>query len=199
MFSKAKLVVLSVPKTGTTALEEVLGGRAALVVSDPPELKHAPVYRYNRFFRPMIEKFVGEVEVVALIREPRSWLGSWFRYRQRPFLDGRPQSTAQMDFAGFIEGWLQDPRPPYANIGSQAAFLEGRPNGTRVDRLFRYEDFETFTGFLEARLGCTIDLPRRNVSPGAALDLPAELAARLEAATEADRALWQAADGQCRT
>jgi len=32
------------------------------------------------------------------MREPISWLGSWYRFRQRPHLDGRPASTKDMSF-----------------------------------------------------------------------------------------------------
>jgi len=44
VFSNEKLVFLSVPKTGTTAYEAALAPHAAIVVSNPPELKHAPVF-----------------------------------------------------------------------------------------------------------------------------------------------------------
>ena len=78
VFSKARLVFLSVPKTGTTAWQAALEPHAAMILRDPPELKHAPVYRYNRFFRPMLEKFLGEdLTVLAVMREPVDWLGSW--------------------------------------------------------------------------------------------------------------------------
>ncbi len=56
VFVKEGLAFLSVPKTGTTAYQAALADRADMVVSDPPMLKHAPVYRYNRFFRPMFDK-----------------------------------------------------------------------------------------------------------------------------------------------
>ena len=83
VFSKAKLVFLSVPKTGSTAYQASLVPLAAIAVTTPPELKHAPVFRYNRFFRPMIERFIApDVDVLAVMREPISWLGSWYRYRQ---------------------------------------------------------------------------------------------------------------------
>ena len=86
VFWKEKLVLLSVPKTGTTAIEAALAHKASMIVSDPPELKHAPVYRYDRFFRPMFEKACkAEMETFAIMREPVSWLGSWYKYRQRPF------------------------------------------------------------------------------------------------------------------
>ena len=94
VFAREKLVFLSVPKTGTTAWQAALEPLATMMVRDPPELKHAPVFRYNRFFRPMLEKFVGEgLTVLAVMREPVDWLGSWYRYRQRDFLAGRPTST----------------------------------------------------------------------------------------------------------
>ena len=93
VFSKAKLVILSVPKTGTTAIEAALAPIADIAVTNPPDLKHAPVYRYNRFFRPMVEKFIGtDVDVAAVIREPVSWLGS----RKTP-------SCLESDPAGFKE------------------------------------------------------------------------------------------------
>ncbi|WP_322866109.1 gamma-glutamyl kinase [Aquicoccus sp. G2-2] len=192
IFSKAKLVVLSVPKTGTTALEAVLGPKAAIAISQPPELKHAPIYRYNRFFRPMVEKFIGkDVDVVAVIREPVSWLGSWYRYRQRPFLDGRVQSTSGLSFPEFVEGYLAEPRKAFANVGAQSKFIESRPNGTAVTRLFRYEAFGSFLAFLEARLETEIDLPRVNVSGPADLALPASLETRLRETCAEDFALWE--------
>lgn len=191
VFSKAKLVFLSVPKTGTTALEAALAPHAAIAVLDPPELKHAPVYRYNRFFRPMVEKFIGaEVEVMALIREPKSWLGSWYRYRQRSFLDGQPQSTSGLTFEAFVQGYLAEPRSGFANIGSQAKFLEARPNGTEVNRLFRYEQLDQAVAYLQSRLGIEFTLPRSNVSPGADLTLAPETEARLHALCARDYAIW---------
>ena len=80
VFWKARLVFLAVPKTGTSAYEAALGSIASMAVLDPPELKHAPVYRYNRFFRPMLEKAGAEqMDLLAVVREPMSWLGSWYR------------------------------------------------------------------------------------------------------------------------
>ncbi|WP_137700292.1 sulfotransferase family protein [Marimonas lutisalis] len=192
VFSKAKLVFLSVPKTGTTAIEQALAPHAAIAVLDPPELKHAPVYRYNRFFRPMIEKFVGDdMEVIAVMREPVSWLGSWYRYRQRPFMNGRPASTAGMSFDDFVEGYLSDPRPAFADVGAQSKFLEPRPNGTSVDRIFRYESLDGLITYLEERLGQGITLPRLNVSPSADLSLAPARAARLRHTCAADFDLWE--------
>ncbi|WP_127112111.1 sulfotransferase family 2 domain-containing protein [Shimia sediminis] len=181
VFWKEKLVLLSVPKTGTTALEKALAPSADMVISNPPELKHAPVYRYNRFFRPMFEKACKEdnMETVAVMREPISWLGSWYRYRRRDAMKGQPKSTHDLTFDAFVDAYSQGNRPPYANVGSQAKFLEPRPNGTSVTHLFRYEDQPRLLSFLEERLNTTLSLSRENVSPEMALTLSPRMETKL--------------------
>lgn len=194
VFWKARLVLLAVPKTGTSAYEAALGPHASMSVLDPPELKHAPVYRYNRFFRPMFEKMgVEHMELMAVVREPVSWLGSWYRYRQRDFLDGKPTSTRGLSFEDFVAAYASGARPPFANVGSQAKFVEPRPNGTGVTHLFRYEHQAQITGFLEERLGLRLDLPRENVSPRADLALSPGAEATLRRKCAADFALWERA------
>lgn len=179
VFYKERLAFLSVPKTGTTAYETALRDRADIVISDPPELKHAPVYRYNRFFRPMFEKVCkAEMETLAVMREPISWLGSWYRYRRRPFMEGKPNATHGISFDEFVDAYLKGDKPGFANVGSQAKFLEPRPNGLRVTHLFRYEAPEKLTRFLEARLGMRIDTARENVSPAMELELSPKTEAR---------------------
>jgi len=181
VFWKQKLVFLSVPKTGTTAYQEALAPLASMVILDPPELKHAPLYRYNRFFRPMFEKAcrTDDMETLAVMREPISWLGSWYRYRRRPFMQGRPNATFDVSFDDFVEGYMQGNPPGFANVGSQAKFLEPRPNGTAVTHLFRYEDQAGLIAFLEQRLDTSITLPRANVSPEMALTLSPQVERKL--------------------
>lgn len=175
VFSKHKLVFLSVPKTGTTAWQAALAPYASMIVSDPPELKHAPVFRYNRFFRPAIEKFIGEgLHVVAVMREPIDWLGSWYRYRQRPFLTGKPTSTQNLSFNDFVQGYLQTKQPVYANVGSQSKFLEPQRNGTAATHLFRYDDQSGLTAYLESRLNITVQTERVNASRAERLPLRRE-------------------------
>ncbi|MEZ5675334.1 MAG: sulfotransferase family 2 domain-containing protein [Thalassovita sp.] len=194
VFWKEKIVFLSVPKTGTTAYQAALAPRATMVVTDPPELKHAPLYRYNRFFRPMFDKVGGaDMETLAVVREPISWLGSWYRYRRRPFMEGRPNATHNVSFDAFVEGYLQEKPPGFANVGSQAKFLEPRPNGTAVTHLFRYEDQPELRRFLEDRLNVTLELTQENVSPQMSLDLSPEIERRLRRKRPEEFALWESA------
>lgn len=191
VFWKEKIVLLAVPKTGTTAIETALSPHASMIVSDPPELKHAPVYRYNRFFRPMFEKACkAELETFALMREPISWLGSWYKYRQRPFLDGKPNSTANMSFDDFVLAYMKGNQPPFANVGSQARFLEPRPNGTRVNHLFRYENQAGWHSFLEDRLNRKIELKRLNTSSRSELQLSAKVEEKMHRKLAEEFDLW---------
>lgn len=172
VFLKENLVLLSVPKTGTTAYMEALAPRADMVVANPPELKHAPVYRYNRWFRPMFEKICSaEPELLAVVREPVSWLGSWYRFRQRPYLDGKPTSTKDVSFDDFVREYCRGKPAAFANVGSQAKFVAPQPNGCKVSHLFRYEELEKLDAFLNARLGLEIQPPTSNVSARVSLQL----------------------------
>lgn len=194
VFWKQNLVFLSVPKTGTTAWQQALAPLASMVILDPPELKHAPLYRYNRFFRPMFDKTGGEgIETLAVVREPTSWLGSWYRYRRRPFMKERANHTFDVSFDDFVQAHIAEKPPGFANVGSQFRFLEPRRNGLAVTHLFRYEQQPALIAFLQERLGTMPDLPRVNVSPEIDLALsPATKAALRQARTE-DFALWEGA------
>lgn len=190
VFWEQRLVILATPKTGSTAIEAALEPLATLTVNRPPVLKHTPVQRFHRFIGPYLEATSGQpFTVVALMREPRDWLGSWFRYRQRPEVSDPAKSTAGMDFDRFVNAWCDDPQPEFAAVGSQAKFLQPKAD-KGIDRLFRYEEIGGFLRFLEDRLDCAITLPRLNVSPPGSLDLSARTEARLRQAAARDFALY---------
>jgi len=172
VFFKERLAFLSVPKTGTTAYEKALAPRADMVISNPPMLKHAPVYRYNRFIRPMFLKVCDvELELMAVMREPISWLGSWYRYRRRPAMEGQPNNTFDVSFDEFVLAYMKGDKPGFADVGSQLKFMETQPNGTGITHHFRYEDQARLQAFLQDRLAVKIALSRENVSPQMDLSL----------------------------
>ena len=191
LFWKAKLVLLAVPKTGTTALEAALLAHADTAILNPPEKKHLTARRWRNQLAPFFEnRGTRQIETMAIIREPRDWLGSWYRYRARPEISGSASSTAGMDFAQFVTGWLSDPEPEYARVGRQSRFVANAEGKIIVDHLFRYEDLGKAVDFLQQRLGVTLDLGRRNISPQADLSLPPALEARLQREAAADFDLW---------
>lgn len=179
VFWEQRLAFLATPKTGSTAIESALQPLAALAIERPPLLKHTTVHRYHRFIGPYLEAASGHrFTVVALMREPRDWLGSWFRFRQREDVPDQDKSTRAMTFEDFARAYCSDPRPGFADVGSQERFLRPR-QGEGVDRLFRYEEIDSFVHFLEDRLNCAITLPRVNVSPQADLHLSPRTEAKL--------------------
>ena len=177
VFFEERLAFLSVPKTGSTAYQAVLRHRADLVVMEPPELKHATVQVYNRFFRPMYTRICDtDLELIAVMRHPVSWLGSWWRYRQRPDMKNPSNATHGISFDDFVLAYLKGKKPGYANVGSQAKFLKTQNNGVGVTHLFRYEDQDALKSFLNNRLGLNIQTERLNVSP----DVPLQLSSHIE-------------------
>ena len=189
VFWEQRLAFLATPKTGSTAIAAALESLAAVSIQRPPLLKHTTVHRYRRFIGPFLEAASKEnFTLVALMREPKDWLGSWYRFRQREETEAG-KSTRGMSFDAFVRAWCQDARPDFADVGSQGKFLRAR-QGVGVDRLFRYEEIGTFVQFLEERLGCEIILPRLNVSPPGATELTAETEAVLREVAAEDFDLY---------
>lgn len=198
VFWEERLAFLATPKTGSTAIAAALESLAAVSIQRPPLLKHTTVHRYRRFIGPYLEAAAkDDFTLVALMREPKDWLGSWYRFRQRDEVEPG-KSTRGMSFDDFVRAWCRDPRPDFADVGSQGRFLRPRQeNGTErgVDRLFRYEEIGSFVQFLEDRLGCEIILPRLNVSPPGATELSPETEALLQRVAAEDFALYRTLDG----
>ncbi len=189
VFWDARLAFLATPKTGSTAIAAALESLAAVSIQRPPLLKHTTVHRYRRFVGPYLEAASKDTfTLVALMREPRDWLGSWYRYRHRDETDP-DKSTAGISFDAFVTAWCQEPRPAFADVGSQERFLRPR-QGVGVDRLFRYEEIDTFVHFLEDRLNCEITLPRLNVSPKGMMDLTPATEALMRKVAADDYAMY---------
>lgn len=170
IFFKERLVYLAVPKTGTSAIERALASHASAVFRDPPGMKHTNALGFERKFRALFERGnLPALQTMAVMREPLEWLGSWFRYRRRPALAGHPNSTAEVNFDQFLEAYLSDDQPPFANIGSQGRFLTDQSGDLLVNHIFSYADFATVKAFLKERLSRNVDLDTVNKSPEAIL------------------------------
>lgn len=194
VFWQEKLVLLAVPKTGTTAFEGALAPRASMVLRDPPHLKHSPVFRYNRFLHPFFDRAGGQtMETMAVVRHPVDWLSSWYRYRSREAIAGQPNSTQGISFDDFVDEYCKGKPAPFAAVGSQARFVTGPDGEMGVDHLFRYEAMDKVTAFLAEKLCCDITLPRRNVSPQMELTLDPAVRAKLERKRAAEFDVWAAA------
>lgn len=194
VFRKENLVFLAVPKTGTTALEGALAPRASIVVREPADLKHAPCYRFQRFIQPFLRVAdVGELEMMAIIREPVDWLGSWYRYRQRDDLDGTPRSTKGISFDDFVLEYCRGKPAPFAAVGSQAKFVSDKDGELGVRYLFRYDAQKRINHFLTERLGPFPTPKRLNTSPAMDLSLSSDVLDKLKRKREEEFAIWEVA------
>lgn len=194
VFYKERLAFLAVPKTGSTAYHTALQDRADLVVTGPPELKHAPVRRYDRFFQNIFRKMYDtEMEIMAVVREPIDWLGSWYRFRSRTDRIGHPHSTRDLTFEEFVNGYMQTPRPDYADVGSQSQFFRTRANGVGASYIFRYDHQDKIQDFLESRLNTKLELKRENVSPPGDLTLSPATEERFRKSHATDFSVYESA------
>ncbi|KQB97900.1 gamma-glutamyl kinase [Loktanella sp. 1ANDIMAR09] len=194
VFWKENLVLLAVPKTGSTALEGALAPRASMVLRDPPHLKHAPCYRYKRFLKPFFKQAGGQdPELMAVVRNPIDWLGSWYRYRTRPDLIGHENSTAHISFDDFVLEYCKGDPAPFANVGSQNKFLRINDGEIGADHLFQYEQWDKVIAYLEERLAITLKLKQKNVSPVMPLSLSPDVAAKLRDKRAEEFAVWELA------
>lgn len=191
---KHRFALLSMPKCASEALETALGPHADVVFRDPPTIKHCNYRRYARYVQPFFERF-GDVtpETLCLFREPLDWLNSWWRYRQRPFLDGKPNSTKGQSFDRFVQLYL-DAEGPASTIGRQSRFVVDRDHQVAVDHLFRYDEIGSLTAWIEERTGWDVTLDRVNVSPtvSAAATLAPETRARAAAELARDFEIYDA-------
>lgn len=192
VFWKARLVLLAVPKTGTTALEQALLPYADTAILNPPQHKHCTVRRY----RNQLQKFFEQrgqrrLEIMAVVREPVSWLSSWYRYRARDELLGMENSTARIDFDFFVDAWLRDAPPEFARVGRQSRFVSEEDGTLGVDHLFRHDQLDRAVTFLEERVKAKLDVGRSNVSPVRDVGLSSGMEARLRVEAPEEYALWE--------
>lgn len=189
IFFDKRLVFLATPKAGSTAVEAALESLANVAIPRPSPLKHTTVAEFERHIRPWLEEKSGSrFTTLALMREPVDWLRSWYRFRLRDDGDDPDHPMKDVSFERFSESYCDPQGPAYSQVGRQSDYVNA--NGAKVDKIFRYEDMELFTEFLEDRLDCIVNLPRINVPPAAETVLSPEGEARLHRAMSADRALY---------
>ncbi len=190
IFEKQALVFLATPKTASTAIEQALGSLATVRLTRPPEIKHTDAAQFATYLRPYLLATTGHsYATLALMREPRDWLGSWYRNPHRED-EAQETSTLQVDFEEFVRLACGPNPPEFARVGTQSGFL--CPNGSaRVDHIFRYDRLVDFVHFLESRLDFEIVLPRLNVSPKGDLHLSAAAEELISHTFAADFALYR--------
>lgn len=189
IFLDKKLAFLATPKTGTTAVEMALRGQADIVFARAR--KHVTAQRYAAKVAPFLkDAFGAELETLAVMRAPIEQIRSWYRYRSGPRHKGTDKHTRKLSFDDFVLEVIRSDPPEFANIGSQFRFLSDGAGTLLVDHLFAYEKQIDFRRFLSGRMGETVKLDERNISPPAKTPLSPEVEAKLRAARADEFALY---------
>lgn len=174
-FWQERLVYLAVPKTGSTAIESVFEPHADIIFRNPPRLKHAKAGTMRNFKKLFSPVDPAKFELVAVMREPLDWLGSWYRYRSRDDLDGHPNSTKHISFDDFLVASCETKPPGFAHIGSQHRFLCADGEVPLADFIFPYEKLDLAITYLNQRLGTNKQIERLNRSPLNILDVSSDV------------------------
>ncbi|MBB5514900.1 hypothetical protein FHS89_000906 [Rubricella aquisinus] len=188
---KHRIAFLAMTKTGSTAIETALRPQCEVMMSGHPGLKHMQLRKFNRMVRPLFSQVGVEVETTCLFREPLDWLGSWYRYRQRPEIPNARNSTADLSFRAFVEAYLSEDQPPFARIGRPSNFIRDTEGQIGIDHLFRYDQFDLFERFISDRFGQRFSFRTENVSPRIRLEVEPALRQKVEQALSEDYDIYE--------
>ena len=174
---KHNFILLAMPKCGSTALEAAFGRYAEVKIGGTPELKHTNFMALEKYIWPFIEQQYREspfCEPFSLFREPLEWLFSWYSYRGREELgasDGAKNYTGEISFSDFLNEHFKKKPASFAKVGRQSAFIENSNGDFDAVTLYRYEDIDFLAEELERRIGRSVPLGRKNISPKRDMEL----------------------------
>ena len=189
----AGFVFLAMPKTGSSVLQRSFARHAQVLVRQPPMMKHMSAAKYEKVMAPWLARCGlprDSYETMCLVRDPVERAVSWWKYRARPELQGKPNFTGDMAFAEFAERLVSGDIP----LGTATNFVTDKHGQVIVDRLYRYENLEVAAAWMAEKLAIPMPaLPPTNVSPKREPELDAAGRARLEKFFDSDRELYQSA------
>ena len=162
-------VLLSNPKSGTTALEAAFERFAGIRTGGTPKWKHLNFERMTEVFGDYFQRQGCTIYGVA--RHPVDTLVSWYRYRSRPTARraGEPY-TGGIPFSQFAEEW-NGRATPRARVPVSVKWCMTRDGTPAPMTFYRYEDLGRLHEALVAHVGEPVALERRNRSPERPLDL----------------------------
>lgn len=152
-----KIVFLANTKVASSSFETALVNHASQIgrIDGHPSIKHLNLKQYLDIATILgTQKFL----TACVIRHPLDKVLSWYSYRARPALHGKPRYTGNMTLAEFIAC------APEQEIDDRY-FVYDRSRGKQVDLIFKYDEIEKFIKWLQGVYGPDFSLPRKNVSP----------------------------------
>ena len=164
-----KLSFLCTPKCASTSIEKFMGNSERIELTGSPQMKHCDATFYKNKMKPFLTSAFPNSEFVsfALIREPISWLSSWWRYLQRPNASKR-FNTNNISFNDYVLNFMKplDQRQP----GTGTRFKYPRSwiiddvGCVVVDKVFSLDKIEELEAFLTLHTGTKVLLDTLNKS-----------------------------------
>jgi hypothetical protein len=197
--SQHEYAFLCMPKTGSTSTERMLWRHSNIKMSGGnPALKHTSATEMHQFILPFLKHKMPlkNIETVCVFREPMSWIQSWYKFRRREKLADPDHElsntyTGDISFNQFVEKLLESNNAHPFGIRSQRGFVTFQHGEIAIDRLFRMEDLDEMVAWFSEKIGEPLELPKKNVSPQAELDISPENRASLEDLFEADFTIYE--------
>ncbi len=171
-------VLLSNPKSGTTALEAAFERFADIRTGGSPKWKHINYDQMTEVFGDYFQR--QGCTIYGAVRHPVDTLASWYRYRSRPSLSKRKRDnwTGDIPFSQFAAEWA-DKSSQRARVPVSVQWCMTSAGTPAPMRFYRYEDLGLMLEALCAHVGETVTLERRNRSPERPLDMDREAVAAL--------------------
>ncbi len=170
--AKNNFTFLCTPKCASNSIEAILGTHSDIALLGNPAFRHTNYREYVQYIKPYLFEKIGtdDIETICIIREPISWLNSWYRFRSRAKLrkSNHPQhmnSTMHVDFCEFLDAYISSDPPPFANVGSQFDHVRDEHGEIGVETIFAYERLDEFLHYMENKVGKKLSLPHKNRSP----------------------------------
>jgi len=159
---KNKIVFLANTKVASTSLEHALfaPGRQMGRIDGHPGIKHL---NFSEFLRIRHVVRASNFKTICVVRHPIEKAKSWYKYRSRDELDGKPRSTKGITLETFLKNI------PEKDFDDRL-FCHDVESGNKVDLIFKYENIEVMVGFLQKIYGDSFQLKHKNKSPQLLLD-----------------------------
>ena len=169
---KYNFVFLCTPKNASTSIEAMLRPYCEIAYLEHPHLRHINYRNYIQYIEPFLKREMNRdnLETICLVREPVSWLYSWYRFLFRvslrdPNNSKYQNSTFGITFSEFVSEYTSSNPRPFAKVESQYEFVQDANSQIGVDSIFAYEHLDDFVHYLSQKTGKKLSLSHLNTSP----------------------------------
>ena len=114
IFVEKRLILYSMPKTGTTSIHKALEKSATIRFTRTGKfgLKHINAEDFQKWEKTLKDQFPGDKFVsCCVMREPIDLLRSWYKYRSRKKLKSDEKFTGNITFDNYIKNLYGKKKP----------------------------------------------------------------------------------------